>query len=271
MLVNICARSYEAESINKNLALIPIIVIVLALAIMLGFGLKGQYVFNPPYLLLVLTLVFYWLVTPVVSYISAKGYLATGSLTLLFVSLAFFIGVPFSIATAVSANTSPNATVTLGALGLLLSSAFQFSGAAQASFGSVSLGSEKRKQTLSVSLFSVLAISVLIILFSLLNMVPPFFVENTGVTLIDSVVYTLVILFFLIGSLLYLRLYLKSKSKLLYMYSLALFLYCIGSFGITQQVVFGDAIVWIGRISTYLGLLYFLLALIVSRRDSNPK
>lgn len=62
---------------------------------MLGLGLKGQYTFNPHYLLLALTLIFYLLVTPIVSYISAKGYLANGSLMLLFVSLAFFVGYSF--------------------------------------------------------------------------------------------------------------------------------------------------------------------------------
>jgi uncharacterized membrane protein len=85
----------ELGSINKTVAEIPVVAILLTLALMLALGLKGQYAFNPSYLLLILTIVFYLLVTPIVSYISGKGYLATGSLTLLFVSLAFLIGVPF--------------------------------------------------------------------------------------------------------------------------------------------------------------------------------
>jgi hypothetical protein len=90
---------------------------------MLGLGLKGQYAFNPPYLLVILPFVFYLLVTPVVTYISGKDYLTTGSLALLFVSLAFFVGVPFSVGTAFAAS-SANLTVTFGALGLIVSSAF---------------------------------------------------------------------------------------------------------------------------------------------------
>jgi hypothetical protein len=93
-------------------------------------------------------------------------------------------------------------------------------------------------------------------------------VENSGITFVDEVTYGFVILFFLVGSLLYLRLYLKSKSDILYMYSLALMLYAIGSFGLTQQVAFGDAVVWIGRLSTYIGLFYFLFALLRSRKGN---
>jgi hypothetical protein len=43
-------------------------------------------------------------------------------------------------------------------------------------------------------------------------------------------------------------------------------LYALGSFGMSQQMVFGDAVVWVGRISTYIGLLYFLYALVGSRK-----
>ena len=184
--------------------------------------------------------------------------------------MAFFVGVPFSIATGFVAS-SPNKTVTLGALGLLVSSAFQFAGAAQVSFGSVPVGSENRKKRFSLTFLAVLVLSVVLILFGVFDVFPPFFVENVGVTFIDYAVYGLVVLFFLAGSLLYFRLYLKVKTDLLYIYSLGLLLYGIGCFGITQQVVFGDAIVWIGRIATYFGLLYFLLALVGSRQESSTK
>lgn len=231
---------------------------------MLSLGLKGQYAFNPPYLLVILTFVFYLLVTPTVAYISGKGYLTTGSKALLFVSLAFLVGLPFSVGTAFAAS-SPNLTVTFGALGLLVSSAFQFLGATQASFGSVPIGSERRQLRLTLAYSATLGFSLLIMVLGFLGVFPAFFVQNVGTTLIDELVYVTVILFFLIGSLFYLRLYLKTKSETLFMYSLALMLYAMGSFGITQQVVFGDAIVWVGRLATYIGLIYFLFALLYSR------
>jgi hypothetical protein len=54
----------------------------------------------------------------------------------------------------------------------------------------------------------------------------------------------------------------------MFIYGLALLLYGMGSFGLTQQMVFGDAIVWLGRLATYLGLIYFLFALLRSRKSS---
>ena len=254
----------EQKTINKYVGLIPVAAILLVLALTLGLGLRGQFVFNSPYVLLALSLLFYWLVTPVVSFFSAKAYLRTGSLTLLFVSLAFLVGVPFSLATA-GATSSPNETVTLGALGLLVSSIFQFLGAAQGSFRSVRVGATNRRLKLMLAFTGALLLSLLIIALSFLRVLPLFFVQDVGVTLIDEVVYGLIILFFLVGSLLYLRLYLNSKSGILYWYSLALLLYAIGSFGLTQQLVFGDIVVWTGRISTYIGLLYFLFAFLSSR------
>jgi hypothetical protein len=253
-----------ALRINRKLGLIPVVAVVLALALLLGLGLKGHYVFNPPYLLLTLSVVFYFLVTPIVTYISAKAYLTTGSLTLLFVSLAFLVGIPFSIAGAI-ASSVPNQSVKVAALGLVVSSFFQFSASLQASFGSVPIGPENRRLRLPVSFIAVLALSVIIIILAFTGVFPVFFVQNAGVTFIDEVFYGAIIFFFLVGSLLYLRIYLKSESSTLYVYSLGLLLYAIGSFGMSQQVVFGDAVVWVGRVSTYIGLLYFLYALIGSR------
>ena len=241
------------------------------MAIVLGLGLRGHYAFNPPYLLLALDVLFFWGVTPFVAYISARSYLTSGSFTLLLVSLAFIVGVPFSIADGLSANSSPNVSVIFGALGLLFSSTMQLLGSAHASFGTSSIGSEKRKARLVMSYGLVFFISALVMVLALLPAFPPFFVQATGVTTIDQVVYSLVIAFFLVSGVLYLRLYLGSKNDILYMYALALLLFSIGSFGLTQQLVFGDVVVWIGRASLFAGTLYFLSALLQARTESSIK
>jgi hypothetical protein len=111
-------------------------------------------------------------------------------------------------------------------------------------------------------------VSALIILGGYMNVYQQFFVQGFGVTAVDGAVYGLVILFFLLGSLFHLRVYLKTKSDTLFLYSLALMLYALGSFVITQQVVFGDVVVWVGRVATYMGIVYFLYALIGSRSKS---
>ena len=218
-------------------------------------------------MLFALVILFYWLVTPLVSYFSAKGYLINGSMVLLYISAAFLVGLPFSIFGAL-ASASPNLSVTFAALGLLISSAFQLLGATQASFGSVPVEHKNRKLRILLVLGGVLVLSLLSLLATYFGVLPPFFEENLGTTLIDQLAYTFIITFFLLGSLLYLRLYFKTKSKTLYMYSLGLMLYSIGTFGLTQQLVFGDVVVWLGRATTYVGLLYFLYAFWSSRQKA---
>ena len=96
---------------------------------------------------------------------------------------------------------------------MLVSSAFQLLGAAQATFGSVSVGSERSKLKLTLAYIATLVVSGLIMLLGILGVYSTFFVENVGVTFTDGLVYTMVILFFLVGRILYLRLYFKSKSQ----------------------------------------------------------
>ena len=77
MFFNLVRRALETERINKSVGLIPTVVISSALAIELTLGMRGQYVFNPPYLILVLGLILVSGVGFVVAYLSAKSYLAT--------------------------------------------------------------------------------------------------------------------------------------------------------------------------------------------------
>lgn len=68
---------------------------------------------------------------------------------------------------------------------------------------------------------------------------------------------------------LFLRLYLISKSNALYWYTLALVLDAVGSFGLTLQVRFSDVVVWTGRLGVYVATVYFLIAFLSSRKDNN--
>ena len=43
----------------------------------------------------------------------------------------------------------------------------------------------------------------------------------------------------------------------------------IGSFGVTLQVRFSDIVVWTGRLGLYLAIIYFLIALLSSRKDNS--
>jgi hypothetical protein len=60
----------------------------MAISVELALGLRGQYVLNPPFFL-VLNLAIFGGVSFAIAYLSAKGYLFTGSLTLLLITISF--------------------------------------------------------------------------------------------------------------------------------------------------------------------------------------
>ncbi len=102
-----------------------------------------------------------------------------------------------------------------------------------------------------------------------LNVFPAFFVNGVGVTLTDQIIYAIVNFLFSLNCVLYLRLYFKTKSNVLYWYALALAMDAIGLYGLTLQVRYGDIVVWKGRLDTYIGTFYFLIALLSTRKEND--
>ena len=204
----------------------------------------------------------------IVAYLSAKGYLATGSLTLLLITLSFIAIGLMDVISGWYANFAPNWAVTTAAIGLLLFSVLQIFGSFQASFRSVPIGSEYRKTRLTITCLVVVFLSVLLSSLIGLNVFPTFFVNGIGVTLTDRIVYAIVIFLFSLNCVLFLRLYFKTKSNVLYWYALALALDAIGLYGLTLQVHYSDVVVWTGRLGTYIATIYFLIALLSSRKSN---
>jgi hypothetical protein len=264
-----CPYTEAEKSINKYAGLIPIAVIALLLVIELALGLRGHYVFNPLYLKIGLNVVLVAVICSVVAYLSAKGYLLTGSLTLLIITVAF---VYISIVSAVIGwlgNFSANWGVTLNGLDLLLFSALQLFASFQASFRSVAIGSEHRSLRLTLACVAAVFLSGLLSLLTVLKVFPTFFVNGKGVTLTDQIVFSTVVLLFSLSSVLFLRQYFRSKSNVLYWYALALVLDAVGAFGVTLQIRFSDIVVWTGRVGLYGATVYLLIALLSSRKDNN--
>ena len=237
------------------------------MVIELALGLRGHYVFNPLYLRIGLNVALVAAVCSVVAYLSAKGYLLTGSLTLLVITMAFVYISIVSVIIGWLANFSANWGVTLNGLDLLLFSALQLFASFQASFRSVAIGSEHRKVRLTLACLAAVFLSGLLSLLTVLKVFPTFFVNGVGVTLTDQLVFSTAVLLFSLSSVLFLRQYLKSKSNVLYWYTLALALDAIGSFGVTLQVRFSDIVVWTGRLGLYVATVYFLIALLSSRKE----
>ncbi len=253
------------------MGLIPIAGIALALVFELALGLRGQYVFNPPYLLLAISLTLISTVGFIVAYLSAKSYLATGSLALLLLSMAFVVQSVVPIGNGWASTFSPSATVAMAALGLLVGSVIQLLAAAQASFRSVPIGSEHREARLTIAGLMAVLLSLIVVFLPFSPGFPSLFVDSTGVTMINQMIYAAAIGVFLVGSFLFMRLYSRSKASTLYWYSLALLLWGIGTFGVAWQLRFSDIVAWTGRLGWYFGSLYYLIALRSTREETNSQ
>jgi hypothetical protein len=162
---------------------------------------------------------------------------------------------------------SSNWAVTEATIGLLLFSALQIFAAFQASFRSVPIGSEHRKSRLTLACLSAVILSAILSLLIWLNVFPAFFINGVGATSIDQIAYAIVIFLFSLSSILFMRLYLKSKSNVLYWYALALAFDAVGYVGIILQVQFSDVVSLTGRLGIYIATVYFLIAMLSSRKE----
>ncbi len=264
-----CTGQLGLNGVNKYVGLIPVIGVALSLVIELALGLQGQYVFNSVIVRIGINVILLATICFVIAYLSARGYLITGSLTLLIITIAFVYICFVTVIIGWLATLSPNWGVTLNGIDLLLFSGLLLSSSFQASFRSVPIGSEHRKIRLTLACITAISLGVVMSLLTVFNVFPTFFINGQGVTLTDQIVFSIAVLFFSINSVLFLWHYLKSKSGVLYWFTLALVLEAIGTFGVTLQLRFSDIVVWTGRLGIYFATVYFLIALLSSRKDKD--
>ena len=89
-------------------------------------------------------------------------------------------------------------------------------------------------------------------------MFPTFFISGVGSTLIREVVLASSMLFLVVTGAVYGWRYIKSRSPILYWYTLAIVLFMFGIVGSYYTVKIGDAINWGARISLPHGSLPFV-------------
>ncbi len=221
-------------------------------------------------LLAILNTVFIFAISLIVAYISAKSYLASGLPNLLLLSSGVLtFGLVALIAGWVSTvpNTQ-NINVTIYNIGVLLASVFSFAGATLTLKGVVSdSGSRHRKQKLTFISVGVLVFVAIVTLASLGGITPLFFVEGIGGTALRQVVLTTSIVLFLASSLILIRVYFRSKSEILYWYSLGLTLVALGLFGVSFEATFNILIIWAGRSAQFVGFIYFLVSVLSATKS----
>jgi len=229
-------------------------------------------VFEPPLLLPVLNALFISAISFVVAYISARSYLISGSfIPLLLGSAVLTFGSTGLVAGWLMGLGGPNVNVTIHNTGALATSIFHAVSAILAFAGATLQVSSFRKLRLTIAYLGVLVFAALLTMASLQGSIPPFFIQGVGPTLLRQAILGTAVALFALSSILFVRRYFKSKSPILYWYSLALALIAVGLSAVFLQRAVGGPIGWTGRSAQYLGCIYFLISVLTAGRGTGTK
>jgi hypothetical protein len=239
-----------------------VIVVILDIALP-----TGEPSFGTPLLISILNTVFVGVIYLVVVYVSAKSYLIGGSPSLLLLGSGVLA---FALAALLGGwligPVGPNVAFTLANISYLFSSIIQVSSGALALTGAAAQASQSRRPMMLYAYLGVLLFTAIVAAVAIQRLTPVFFIEGVGSTPIRLWVTGSTVVLFALASLLFMRVYSKSRAEILYWYSLGLALVAIGMLAFSlQESVIGPG-GWAGRIALYLSGTYFLIAIVTARR-----
>ena len=250
----------------KRIATIPVVILVLSIAILYAFNISTA-VFNPPYLELALQILFVLITGLAVAVVSAISYLRSGSFNVLLLGSSLLVSAlsltisSLALDPYVPPNLSPDQSITVGNIGLLVASIIMLAGAITTWSGRGANLQANRKAILVTTYFAFVLLVIAIIVVAASNLTPPF-LTSTGSTVARLAVLTLQIVIYFASCLLFSLLYFKSKKPTLYWYSLALGLLVVASIASLFVINVGDVMNWVERLGLCLSGLYFLVALL---------
>ncbi len=253
----------------KRLAIGPVLVIAALGVIFVGLDILDIVeVYGLPLPVHVLNTVFISMVTVPLVYIVARKSAVTAPSQVLWLGcgvLAFWIGILFY---GWLPGDELNARITAREGATLIAAALHLTGAVLATARPRPPGSGYWRKPGAVLLYylGIIAGIAVITLLAYRDVIPPFYVPEND-SLLRSAVETTAMVFFLVSSLIYLRMYSKSRTSFHFWYSLGLLLLTQGSVFLFLGDVRG-LVAWIGRAAQYTGGIYLLVAAFSS--DGTP-
>ena len=257
------------RQIRRNIGLIIVIVFIVLTLLLVAFVNNVHIAFNPPYLRLVLNAVFISATNIFVAIVSVRSFVRHGQISFALLSGALVVSGSAAFMSGWVSGISPNATFTIFNVGFFISSIMQ-------AFGSIYLLAaspsskvfSNRKIIITLILVASLFSIALLTALSLLGLTSPFVDQNGNTTDLRQFVIGLSFIFFTMSSLAFGYQYVRTKARALYWYSLALALFALDTFVSYNSAQLGDALQWIGRISDYVGGVFFIIALLTLRQQA---
>jgi PAS domain S-box-containing protein len=226
-------------------------------------------VYEPRFLLPILNFLFLFLCPMVVSLVSTRGYVKTGSISLLMLgagSLSFAAG--NLVAGFLLPQGGPNDVVTVHNISALLAGTLNLVGVVFSFVGIARSNIEHGRSSTVLMLYTVmLSFLAAVIIGSIRDVLPVFFIQGQGPTVVRQVVLGCATIFFLLSGLLFLLRDRDVNNAFLYWYGVGLALISIGLMGVLLQKSFGSPIGWLGRCAQYVGSVYLLTAIYQAARE----
>jgi len=240
------------------------------LAIVVLYVLDITFLYEPKHLLGVTNTIFTLIIPVTVAFFAARTYLKTGSLSVLLMGCGM-LGFGLCAGSAGwlrDIRDGANFNVTIYNTGALLGSLCHVTGALISYSGkSYGLGPGKQKPALMTAYPAIIVFAVLFSFATVQQVVPPFFIQGAGPTLLRQIVLGLAIFFYALSSLFFMNNFFRIKSDFFYWYSLCLAMLALGLFAFYIQKVVGSPIGWVGRTSNYVGTIFSLIAILAALRS----
>jgi PAS domain S-box-containing protein len=219
---------------------------------------------DPPWLILLGNTLFITGVGLAVAYLALRAFFANGRLQLLLLGGGVLtIGVAAGVAAAVrSLAGGANLNVTVYNVGALLAAVMH----AVASFlllsgASPDVPPRRRRAWIAGGLLASLAAVALVAAAASRGLLPPFFVQGVGPTVLRQRILGTADVLFLFSAAVACGTYLRTREPFLYWYASALALTAVSLTAFAVQSAVGSPVGWIGRVSQYVGGVYFLVSL----------
>jgi PAS domain S-box-containing protein len=245
----------------ERLRTVPILVFVVLIFLLALREPEGT--FEPPLLLLpALNLLFITGTCLLVAYLSARTYLAGGSLAALLLGagmFAFGIGSVLSPAAMTLGMQNPGVMVhNVGALvaGICCLASAMLAARPQPR----EAAPPTRRMVLPFAYATVVVLLLGTAAGSMADWLPDFFVAGQGPTLLRQVVLGSAVATFVLAALLFRVLYSRAPSKFIDWYWTALVMIAVGLCGVLVPHPPGTAVGWAGRTAQYVGFIYMFFA-----------
>ncbi|MGZ7117945.1 MAG: PAS domain-containing protein, partial [Methanobacterium sp.] len=247
------------------------IIISIAILIVIFYILNIKVVYEPKNLIFILSLLFIGIPSVITAIIFAIGFQNSGKWPILWFGIGTLVyGLGQAIGYLLINNLIINPGVTISNLTSLLSAMLFVNGGFFA-LKNINNQETGRINTILEIYIGILTMVTVIIILSLLNILPPFFIQGSGGTVIREVIVILNSIFFILASVIILRQYLTSKSIILYWYGLGILLISFAYTGSLLTTITGSSLSWITRTAQLLSGAYFIIAAFIIYKSASKE